>query len=89
MAALVALAKGIGKTPIVVRDCPGFLVTRVMYPYLSQALRLLREGVAMDAIDEAAVAFGMPMGPIAVWTWSVWTPRSPSQESWPRDTRQG
>ena len=49
-----------------VRDCPGFLVTRVMYPYLNQALRLLREGVSMDAIDEAAVEFGMPMGPIAV-----------------------
>jgi 3-hydroxyacyl-CoA dehydrogenase/enoyl-CoA hydratase/3-hydroxybutyryl-CoA epimerase/enoyl-CoA isomerase len=66
VAVLVALAKGIGKTPILVRDCPGFLVTRVMYPYLSQALRLLREGVSMDAIDEAAVTFGMPMGPIAV-----------------------
>ncbi len=66
VAVLVALAKGIGKTPIVVRDCPGFLVTRVMYPYLSQALRLLREGVSMDAIDESAVTFGMPMGPIAV-----------------------
>jgi 3-hydroxyacyl-CoA dehydrogenase/enoyl-CoA hydratase/3-hydroxybutyryl-CoA epimerase/3-hydroxyacyl-CoA dehydrogenase/enoyl-CoA hydratase/3-hydroxybutyryl-CoA epimerase/enoyl-CoA isomerase len=66
VAVLATLAKGIGKSPIVVRDCPGFLVTRVMYPYLSQALRLLREGVSMDAIDEAAVKFGMPMGPIAV-----------------------
>jgi 3-hydroxyacyl-CoA dehydrogenase / enoyl-CoA hydratase / 3-hydroxybutyryl-CoA epimerase / enoyl-CoA isomerase len=66
VAVLAVLARGIGKTPIVVRDCPGFLVTRVMYPYLNQALRLLREGVSMDAIDEAAVTFGMPMGPIAV-----------------------
>lgn len=66
VAVLVDLAKRVGKTPIVVRDCPGFLVTRVMYPYLSQALRLLREGVSMDAIDEAATTFGMPMGPIAV-----------------------
>ena len=74
VAALVALAEGIGKTPIVVRDCPGFLVTRVMYPYLSQALRLLREGVSMDAIDQAAATFGMPMGPMRSWTWSVWTP---------------
>jgi 3-hydroxyacyl-CoA dehydrogenase/enoyl-CoA hydratase/3-hydroxybutyryl-CoA epimerase/3-hydroxyacyl-CoA dehydrogenase/enoyl-CoA hydratase/3-hydroxybutyryl-CoA epimerase/enoyl-CoA isomerase len=66
VAVLADLARRIGKTPIVVRDCPGFLVTRVMYPYLTQALRLLREGTSMDAIDEAATTFGMPMGPIAV-----------------------
>jgi 3-hydroxyacyl-CoA dehydrogenase/enoyl-CoA hydratase/3-hydroxybutyryl-CoA epimerase/3-hydroxyacyl-CoA dehydrogenase/enoyl-CoA hydratase/3-hydroxybutyryl-CoA epimerase/enoyl-CoA isomerase len=66
VAVLTALTSRLGKTPIVVRDCPGFLVTRVMYPYLSQALRLLQEGVPMDAIDKAAVEFGMPMGPIAV-----------------------
>jgi 3-hydroxyacyl-CoA dehydrogenase/enoyl-CoA hydratase/3-hydroxybutyryl-CoA epimerase/3-hydroxyacyl-CoA dehydrogenase/enoyl-CoA hydratase/3-hydroxybutyryl-CoA epimerase/enoyl-CoA isomerase len=65
-AALVALAIRLEKTPIVVRDCPGFLVTRVMFPYLSQALSLLEEGVSIDAIDAAAVGFGMPMGPIAV-----------------------
>ena len=66
VATLVALAGKLGKTPIVVHDCPGFLVTRVLFPYLSQALQLLQEGVAMDAIDEAAVGFGMPMGPIAL-----------------------
>ncbi len=64
--ALVNLARRLGKTPIVVRDCPGFLVTRVLFPYLSQALELLLEGVPMDAIDAAAVRFGMPTGPIAL-----------------------
>jgi 3-hydroxyacyl-CoA dehydrogenase/enoyl-CoA hydratase/3-hydroxybutyryl-CoA epimerase/3-hydroxyacyl-CoA dehydrogenase/enoyl-CoA hydratase/3-hydroxybutyryl-CoA epimerase/enoyl-CoA isomerase len=66
LATLEALARRLGKSPIVVRDCPGFLVTRVLYPYLSQALRLLQEGVEMDAIDEAATRFGMPTGPIAL-----------------------
>jgi 3-hydroxyacyl-CoA dehydrogenase/enoyl-CoA hydratase/3-hydroxybutyryl-CoA epimerase/3-hydroxyacyl-CoA dehydrogenase/enoyl-CoA hydratase/3-hydroxybutyryl-CoA epimerase/enoyl-CoA isomerase len=63
---LVELARRLGKTPIVVRDCPGFLVTRVLFPYLSQALDLLCEGTPMDAIDLAAVEFGMPTGPIAL-----------------------
>ena len=40
VASLVDLARKLGKTPIVVRDCPGFLVTRVLFPYLSQALEL-------------------------------------------------
>ena len=44
VAVLVALAKGIGKTPIVVRDCPGFLVTRVMYPYLARPSGCSRKG---------------------------------------------
>ena len=64
--ALVDLSRRLGKTPIVVRDCPGFLVTRVLFPYLGQALELLLEGVPMDAIDAAAVQFGMPTGPIAL-----------------------
>src|SRR5581483_8414440 len=61
---LVALAKRIGKTPIVVRDCPGFLVNRVLFPYMNEALSLLEEGADPRAIDKAATAFGMPMGPI-------------------------
>jgi 3-hydroxyacyl-CoA dehydrogenase/enoyl-CoA hydratase/3-hydroxybutyryl-CoA epimerase/3-hydroxyacyl-CoA dehydrogenase/enoyl-CoA hydratase/3-hydroxybutyryl-CoA epimerase/enoyl-CoA isomerase len=67
LATLEALARRLGKTPIIVKDCPGFLVTRVLYPYLSQALRLLQEGVSMDAIDAAATRFGMPTGPIALF----------------------
>jgi 3-hydroxyacyl-CoA dehydrogenase/enoyl-CoA hydratase/3-hydroxybutyryl-CoA epimerase/enoyl-CoA isomerase len=66
VATIVALAKKIRKTPIVVRDCAGFLVNRVLLPYMNEALLLLQEGAAMDAIDRAATAFGMPVGPIAL-----------------------
>jgi 3-hydroxyacyl-CoA dehydrogenase/enoyl-CoA hydratase/3-hydroxybutyryl-CoA epimerase/3-hydroxyacyl-CoA dehydrogenase/enoyl-CoA hydratase/3-hydroxybutyryl-CoA epimerase/enoyl-CoA isomerase len=66
VATIVALAKAVRKTPIVVRDCPGFLVNRVLFPYMNEALVLLTEGATMDAIDKAATAFGMPMGPIAL-----------------------
>ena len=63
---LVALAKRIGKTPIVVRDCPGFLVNRILFPYLNESLVLLQEGASPRALDKAATAFGMPMGPITL-----------------------
>ncbi|MGL4550051.1 MAG: 3-hydroxyacyl-CoA dehydrogenase NAD-binding domain-containing protein [Gemmataceae bacterium] len=63
---LVALARRIGKTPIVVNDCPGFLVNRVLFPYINESLLLLEEGVSPRAIDKTAVAFGMPMGPITL-----------------------
>jgi 3-hydroxyacyl-CoA dehydrogenase/enoyl-CoA hydratase/3-hydroxybutyryl-CoA epimerase/3-hydroxyacyl-CoA dehydrogenase/enoyl-CoA hydratase/3-hydroxybutyryl-CoA epimerase/enoyl-CoA isomerase len=66
VATVVALAKQIRKTPIVVNDCPGFLVNRVLFPYMNEALVLLEEGVPMDAIDDAATKFGMPVGPIAL-----------------------
>ncbi len=66
VATLVALAKRIGKTPIVVRDCPGFLVNRILFPYLNEALVMLEEGAAPRALDKAATAFGMPMGPITL-----------------------
>jgi 3-hydroxyacyl-CoA dehydrogenase/enoyl-CoA hydratase/3-hydroxybutyryl-CoA epimerase/3-hydroxyacyl-CoA dehydrogenase/enoyl-CoA hydratase/3-hydroxybutyryl-CoA epimerase/enoyl-CoA isomerase len=63
---LVALARRIGKTPIVVRDCPGFLVNRILFPYINESLVLLEEGAPPRAIDKAATAFGMPMGPITL-----------------------
>lgn len=63
---LVALAKRVGKTPIVVRDCPGFVINRVLFPYLNESLLLLQEGANPRAIDKAATAFGMPMGPITL-----------------------
>jgi 3-hydroxyacyl-CoA dehydrogenase/enoyl-CoA hydratase/3-hydroxybutyryl-CoA epimerase/3-hydroxyacyl-CoA dehydrogenase/enoyl-CoA hydratase/3-hydroxybutyryl-CoA epimerase/enoyl-CoA isomerase len=63
---LVALAKKIGKTPIVVRDCPGFLVNRILFPYLNEALLMLEEGAGPREIDKAATDFGMPMGPITL-----------------------
>jgi 3-hydroxyacyl-CoA dehydrogenase/enoyl-CoA hydratase/3-hydroxybutyryl-CoA epimerase/3-hydroxyacyl-CoA dehydrogenase/enoyl-CoA hydratase/3-hydroxybutyryl-CoA epimerase/enoyl-CoA isomerase len=63
---LVALAKKLGKTPIVVKDCPGFLVNRILFPYLNEAMVLLEEGAEPRAIDKAASEFGMPMGPITL-----------------------
>ncbi len=66
VATLVALARRIGKTPIVVRDCPGFLVNRILFPYLNESLVLLEEGANPRDIDKAAVAFGMPMGPVTL-----------------------
>jgi 3-hydroxyacyl-CoA dehydrogenase/enoyl-CoA hydratase/3-hydroxybutyryl-CoA epimerase/3-hydroxyacyl-CoA dehydrogenase/enoyl-CoA hydratase/3-hydroxybutyryl-CoA epimerase/enoyl-CoA isomerase len=66
VATLVAHARRIGKTPIVVRDCPGFLVNRILFPYINESLVLLEEGAAPRAIDRAATAFGMPMGPITL-----------------------
>jgi 3-hydroxyacyl-CoA dehydrogenase/enoyl-CoA hydratase/3-hydroxybutyryl-CoA epimerase/3-hydroxyacyl-CoA dehydrogenase/enoyl-CoA hydratase/3-hydroxybutyryl-CoA epimerase/enoyl-CoA isomerase len=66
VATLVALGKRIGKTPIVVKDCPGFLVNRILFPYLNEALVMLEEGAAPRALDKAGTAFGMPMGPITL-----------------------
>jgi 3-hydroxyacyl-CoA dehydrogenase/enoyl-CoA hydratase/3-hydroxybutyryl-CoA epimerase/3-hydroxyacyl-CoA dehydrogenase/enoyl-CoA hydratase/3-hydroxybutyryl-CoA epimerase/enoyl-CoA isomerase len=64
VATIVALAKKIRKTPIVVKDCAGFLVNRVLFPYMNESLVLLEEGVSPAAIDRAATRFGMPMGPL-------------------------
>jgi 3-hydroxyacyl-CoA dehydrogenase/enoyl-CoA hydratase/3-hydroxybutyryl-CoA epimerase/3-hydroxyacyl-CoA dehydrogenase/enoyl-CoA hydratase/3-hydroxybutyryl-CoA epimerase/enoyl-CoA isomerase len=66
VATIVALAKRIRKTPIVVKDCAGFLVNRVLFPYMNESLVLLQEGASMAAIDRAATRFGMPMGPLAL-----------------------
>jgi 3-hydroxyacyl-CoA dehydrogenase/enoyl-CoA hydratase/3-hydroxybutyryl-CoA epimerase len=62
-----ALARRLGKTPIVVTDTPGFLVNRILTAYLAEALRLLVEGTDPRAIDRAMVHFGMPMGPFALF----------------------
>lgn len=61
---VAALATEIGKFPIVVNDVPGFLVNRILIPYLNEAVFLLQEGYSIDDIDGAALDFGMPMGPI-------------------------
>ncbi|MDR3618257.1 MAG: 3-hydroxyacyl-CoA dehydrogenase NAD-binding domain-containing protein [Paludisphaera borealis] len=66
VATVVALAKRLRKMPIVVRDGPGFLVNRVLFPYLIEAILMAQEGASMDAVDAAAERFGMPMGPIAL-----------------------
>ncbi|MGV6826206.1 MAG: 3-hydroxyacyl-CoA dehydrogenase NAD-binding domain-containing protein [bacterium] len=60
----LAFAGHIGKLPLPVKSSPGFLVNRVLMPYLLEAVRLQEEGVPIVEIDRAAVAFGMPMGPI-------------------------
>jgi 3-hydroxyacyl-CoA dehydrogenase/enoyl-CoA hydratase/3-hydroxybutyryl-CoA epimerase len=59
-----AFVRAIDKLPLPVKSAPGFLVNRVLAPYLMTAMRAVDEGVAPEAVDEAAVAFGMPMGPI-------------------------
>jgi 3-hydroxyacyl-CoA dehydrogenase len=64
IAAAAALAKRIGKLPIVVADGPGFLVNRLLLPYLGEALDLLREGVDMSSVETAATRFGMSLGPL-------------------------
>jgi len=64
VATIVALAKRIKKTPIVVKDCAGFLVNRVLFPYMNESLILLQDGASMESIDRAATRFGMPMGPL-------------------------
>lgn len=56
----------IGRLPLPVASRPGFLVNRVLMPYLMEAMTLLEEGVSAETIDAAAVQFGMPMGPIAL-----------------------
>lgn len=61
-----AFAIELGKIPVVVRDAPGFLVNRILMLYLSEAARLLAEGVSVESVDRAAVAFGMPLGPFAL-----------------------
>lgn len=61
---LVAYSKRLGKTPVVVNDGPGFLVNRLLLPYMNEAALLAEEGVPIKKIDRAAKAFGMPMGPL-------------------------
>jgi 3-hydroxyacyl-CoA dehydrogenase/enoyl-CoA hydratase/3-hydroxybutyryl-CoA epimerase/enoyl-CoA isomerase len=63
VAATVALAQKMGKTPVVVNDCPGFLVNRVLFPYFAGFHMLLRDGADFQAVDKAMERFGWPMGP--------------------------
>jgi len=57
------LALDLGKTPVVTKDCAGFLVNRVLGPYLDEAVRLVEQGVDPVKIDKVLKRFGMPMGP--------------------------
>ena len=59
-----AFTKGIGKLPLECSSAPGFVVNRILAPYMSEAMHLAEEGVPLAEIDKAAVDFGMPMGPV-------------------------
>lgn len=61
---LAAFCKAIDKLPVPVAGTPGFLVNRVLFPYMLEAATAFAEGIPGPAIDKAAVKFGMPMGPI-------------------------
>jgi 3-hydroxyacyl-CoA dehydrogenase / enoyl-CoA hydratase / 3-hydroxybutyryl-CoA epimerase len=60
----LAFARQIGKLPVLVRDSPGFLVNRVLFPYLLDAAELFESGLEAGKIDNALVQWGMPMGPL-------------------------
>ena len=64
VATLFELAKKLGKTPIVVKDGPGFLVNRLLLPYMNEAMFVFEEGVSVERIDKIMTDFGMPMGPM-------------------------
>jgi 3-hydroxyacyl-CoA dehydrogenase/enoyl-CoA hydratase/3-hydroxybutyryl-CoA epimerase/enoyl-CoA isomerase len=63
IATTVAFAQALGKTPIVVRDCGGFLVNRVLFPYFAGFEQLLAQGVDYERIDKIMEKWGWPMGP--------------------------
>lgn len=60
---IVRLSKKLGKTPIVVKDVSGFLVNRILLPFMNEASYLFQEGADIEKIDEIVEDFGMPMGP--------------------------
>jgi 3-hydroxyacyl-CoA dehydrogenase/enoyl-CoA hydratase/3-hydroxybutyryl-CoA epimerase/enoyl-CoA isomerase len=63
IARTVAYALAMGKKPVVVNDCPGFLVNRILMPYFGAFMGLVKRGVDFTAIDKAMERFGFPMGP--------------------------
>jgi len=60
----LAFARQIGKLPVLVQDSPGFLVNRVLFPYLLDAAEMFQNGVSAEEIDGALLEWGMPMGPL-------------------------
>jgi 3-hydroxyacyl-CoA dehydrogenase/enoyl-CoA hydratase/3-hydroxybutyryl-CoA epimerase/3-hydroxyacyl-CoA dehydrogenase/enoyl-CoA hydratase/3-hydroxybutyryl-CoA epimerase/enoyl-CoA isomerase len=67
VASVVAHAKRLGKIPVVVRDSPGFVVNRVLMPYLHEAVEMAREGIEPARIDRVSREFGMPLGPFELY----------------------
>ncbi len=66
VATIVKLTQKLGKTPIVVKNCAGFLVNRILIPVLNEAGWLLQEGADMEKIDKIGLNFGLPMGPFVL-----------------------
>ncbi len=64
LATVHAFAVALGKVPVICNDGPGFLVNRILGPYLNEAGHLLADGASIEAIDRVATDFGMPMGPL-------------------------
>ncbi|TWT37205.1 Fatty acid oxidation complex subunit alpha [Posidoniimonas corsicana] len=67
IAAMAYYARRLGKTPVIVNDGPGFLVNRLLLPYMNEAALLVSEGVPIKDVERAAKDFGMPMGPITLY----------------------
>ena len=66
VATVVELAKRLGKTPIKVSECAGFLVNRILLPYLNESAKMFENGEEIERIDALLTAFGMPMGPFTL-----------------------
>jgi len=64
LATAVAFGKRIGKTVVVCKDGPGFIVNRILGPYMNEAGFMVEEGYAIDFVDRTMVKFGMPLGPL-------------------------
>jgi len=64
LATAIQFVKSIGKLPVLVKDSPGFLVNRILLPYMMEAFNLFAEGHRLERIDRVMLDFGMPMGPL-------------------------
>lgn len=66
VAAAMSFAMKLGKTTVITADAPGFVVNRILTPYIREAAILMEQGVPMEEIEKAMTTFGMPMGPLAL-----------------------
>ncbi|HEY0793241.1 MAG TPA: 3-hydroxyacyl-CoA dehydrogenase NAD-binding domain-containing protein [Chthoniobacterales bacterium] len=64
LATALQFVKDIGKLPVLVKDSPGFLVNRILVPYLVEAVRIFEEGYRLERIERLVLDFGLPMGPL-------------------------
>ena len=69
IATVVNYARKMGKTPIVVNDCPGFMVNRVLFPYFGGFTRLVKDGADFQQVDKVMEKFGMPWDRLTCLTW--------------------